>query len=185
MKIFVVTADIELTEKPKWLDDFRKRYDKPYKSHVTLKQTSFAEESQIDDIKHRLNELFKTIDIPEHKIELEFNALNIDDKDPNDVCIMINAAENDRIKKLQHDVVLALSPYTHYYKPEYEGYEKNFKPHITIGRDLNSEQLLTAREELKQDYTCKGIITKAILIVVDNFGPEEAEDVTRQTIYPL
>jgi 2'-5' RNA ligase len=183
MKIFVVTADIELTSKPGWLDDFRSRYDKPYPYHITLKQPCFVNDNQVGEIKDRLATLFSK-DQASQKINLKFDELKISTDAPGGICIMINSSD-DTVHELQKNVVDILSQFTNYYKPEYQTYEKQFQPHITIARDLDSQKLQEASKELEQDYACEGKIGKIILTVVDNFGPEEANDPTNQTIYNL
>lgn len=183
MKIFVVTADIELTNKPEWLDDFRNRYDKPYRYHITLKQPCFVNEDQVREIKDRLATLFSKSQ-SNKKIDLRFGELKISTDAPGKVCVMINSSD-ETVHKLQKKVVEALSQFTSYYKPEYQAYEKQFVPHITIARDLDSQKLREVSMELEQDYTYEGRIEKVILTVVDNFGPEEASNSKNQTIYNL
>jgi 2'-5' RNA ligase len=183
MKIFVVTADIELTSRPEWLDDFRNRYDKPYRYHITLKQPCSVNEDQVEEIKDRLATLFSK-SRSSQKIDLKFDELKISPDAPGEICIMINSS-NETVRKLQKKVVDALSQFANYYKPEYQTYEKQFEPHITIARDLDSQKLQEASKELEQDYTCEGKIGKVVLTVVGNFGPEEANDSKNQTIYNL
>jgi hypothetical protein len=44
---------------------------------------------------------------------------------------------------------------------------------------------LIASKELKQDFTCEGIITEVVLGVVENDNAAEASDPNNQTIYSL
>src|SRR3989338_6438432 len=183
MKIFVVTADIKLTKKPAWLDDFRHRYDKAYEYHITLKQPGLAEDEQVLDIKNKLNTFFFNIQIPNHSIPLTFDTLKASKDDPNDICLMINASNNEAIRNLHNQVISTLANYNNYYKPKYQTYEKNFEPHITIARNLNAQTFADASKVLEQDYTCAGVVNKVILTVVNNFGPEEANNPANQTVY--
>lgn len=183
MKIFVVTADVELTSRPEWLDDFRNRYDKPYQYHITLKQPCSVNENQVGEIKDKLATLFSTSQSSQ-KIDLKFDELKVSNDALGEICIMLNSS-NNAVRQLQKNIVDTLSQFTNYYKPEYQTYEKQFVPHITIARDLGGHKPQEARKELERDYSCEGKIEKVILTVVDNFGPEEANDSRNQTIYNL
>jgi 2'-5' RNA ligase len=183
MKIFVVTADVELTHKPAWLDDFRARFDKPYKYHITLKQSCFIEEEKVQEIKNILNKLFTQA--THNTIAINFDTLKISKDAPGGICIMIHTSSTEDIRKLQKQIANALSSYTNYVKPAYQNYEDNFEPHITIARDLNEEQYQEASKRLTQDHTCTGTVGKIILTVVNTFGPEEANDPKNQTLYNL
>ncbi len=183
MKIFVVTANVQLTDKPKWLDDFRLRYDKPYHFHITLKQPSFIELNQIEEVKNKLATLFLT-DNPFRMINLKFDKLKISTDAPGGICIMINS-EDENVQILQKKVVDVLSQFVNYYKPKYQIYEKQFEPHITIARDLDEARFAEASKELEQSYIFEAKIDKIILTVVDNFNPEEANNPNNQTIYML
>jgi len=185
MKIFVVTADVELTNKPVWLDDFRRRYDEDYPYHITLKQPCYIESQEADDIKNKLDNLFSNLHMESHEIALNFNKLNKSMDVPGDGCIMIDTAKGGQIDKLQSEVVSVLSKYKNYYKPEYQRYEEQFQPHITIARDLDEQTYAKAVAELKEDYACTGRVKKIIFTVVKNYGPEEARDPKNQTIYRL
>ena len=182
MKIFAVYTNVTLTQKPDWLDDFRSRYDEPYPYHVTLKMPCDIKEAQVSEIKNLLSKLFSK---PGNSIELTFNSLRIDDETSDDVCIMIDAEKNDKIIQLQKDVLRTLSKYNQYHKEKYQEYEKDFKPHITIARNLDEHSYAMASTELKQDFRCKGIITEVVLGIVDNLNATEANNPKNQTIYSI
>ncbi len=185
MKIFVVYAKVELVEKPDWLDNFRSLYDKPYEFHVTLKQSSLVEDDKVADIKNKLDGLFSKLNIPNHEIILTFNSLNVHKDALQDICIMIDAEPNPEINKLQSNIIETLKDYKQYFKLKYEEYEKNFQPHITIGRELKQGDYEKASEKLTQDYTCKGVIKEVVLVVTQNKDVTEANNPNNQTIYKL
>ncbi len=185
MKIFVVTADIQLINEPSWLQDFRRRYDDDYPYHVTLKLPTSIEDEQVPDIKQKLDNLLSTVQVPGHSVTLEFNKLVFGPDAPGGACIMIDAAGDEIIYNLQKKIVSALSDYKQYYKEKYKGYEEDFRPHITIARNLDQPSYERAKQDLLINYKCRGKVSKLILTVVDNFGPEEANDPERQTIYQL
>lgn len=184
MKIFVVYAKVELTQKPSWLDAFRIKYDKPYEYHITLKQPCVIEEDQVNDIKNKLNNLFSNLKIPNQAISLTFDSLNIPEH-TSDICIMIKATNTDQIDKLQHDVVSTLFEYNQYLKTEYKQYEENFEPHITIARNLDETSYSLAAKELEQDYICQGFVNEIVLAVVENPIASEVNDPKNQTVFLL
>jgi len=185
MKIFAIYAKVELIKKPEWLDDFRIKYDKPYPYHLTLKPSTIVEDSEVSDIKNRLEKLFSNLEIPEHKILLEFNSLNVRHDTASDICVMINSNKNDEIIKLQKEILSVLDKYKNYRKEKYKGYAENFTPHITIGRDLNEESYQQALKKLEKDYTCEGIIEEVVLVVMNNATVAEYNDPSNQTFYKI
>src|SRR3989338_214271 len=156
MKIFAVYAKVELTKKPNWLDVFRIKYDKPYEYHVTLKQPCVVDETLVPVLKNKLRNLFFNLKIPNHKILLTFDSINLPEDVLDDACIMINATKSDQIRELQKNILSILSNYNQYLDIKYKAYEENFNPHITISRDLNKQTYKKAITELKEDYICEG-----------------------------
>lgn len=187
MKIFAIYARVELIKKPDWLDDFRLRYDEPVEYHVTLKQHVLIEKEKVQEVKAKLAKLFDGLKITNHEILLTFDSLNIDTTEISDdnACVMIDASNVEEIFKLQRSILFALQEYNQYYKIKAKVYEENFKPHITIARDLDEKSYLLAKKELGQDYVCQGVIKEIVLAVVDNPTPEEGGNPNNQTIYRL
>jgi len=185
MKIFAVYTKVELTKKPDWLNGFRSRFDEPYEYHVTLKLPCVIEDAKVPEIKAKLADFFSNLKIPNHKLTLTFNSLKVHRESPEDICIMINAERNEEIFNLQKNIFSILSDYKQYLKIKYKIYEENFSPHITIGRNLDEQAYEKASLELKQDYTCEGVITKVVLGVVNNNNVTEANDPNNQTVYNL
>ena len=184
MKVFVVTAEVELTKKPSWLDGFRARYDKPYHYHITLKQPCFIQDVEVVALKNKLEMLFKGSGAISGPIELSFDTLKTSiDKD--DGCIMIRTSNDGPIHELQTKILECLSDYKDYFKPKYEQYELNFVPHITVARELTREKFDEALSELSKDLTCIGRVTKVVLTIVNNFGPEEANDPANRVEFNL
>lgn len=174
MIIFAVQTNVELTNKPDWLDSFRSRHNaKRYDYHVTLKQVCVIEQHQIPIIKNLLSEYFEKEQL--RAIPVRFNELNLADskKEAGEAYIMINSETNEIINKLQKDIVDVLSDFNNYFWPDSKQYEERFIPHITIAMDLDAESFERAKEDLKDDYQCEGIITKVILSVVHNFDPQD------------
>ncbi len=181
MKIFCVYAKVELTDKPEWLDAFRAKYDQPYEYHITLKQPCNIAEDKIDEAKQILQEFLQ--DNKFGTIRLTLDNLFID-RSPSGMCIMFKS-ENDRIKKLQHGIIQSLKTFSDYFIPEYEQFESNFIPHITIAREMDEETLEKALSELPNDYKCEGEISELVLVSVSKKTAEQVNEPDNQTIYKL
>lgn len=185
MKIFAIYGKVNLINKPDWLDAFRKKFDKPYEYHVTLKQPCTIENNQVKIIQDNLQNLFSDNNFK--ALSLTFNRLNIP-KEPDDLgefCIMINSNDNESITYLQKSILNELSSYRNYVKAKYEAYETNFQPHITIARDLSMQNLEIAKQELPENFICTGEISEIVLVVADEATVEQANDPANQTIYKL
>ena len=182
MKIYVVIAKVELIKKPEWLDDFRAKYDEPFEPHITLKQPAFIEESEAEEIDERLKVVLADYTSP---LTIRFDKLHPDPGSSDNACIMIDSDKNGGIADLQKKIAKALASYSNYYKPYYREYEINFQPHITIARDLDKPRYQEALQTLDRDYSCVGQVNEIKLIVVQNFGPTEANMPSNQTIYHL
>ena len=185
MKIFAVYARLNLTKKPEWLDDFRAKYDELYDFHVTLKQPCFIDENQIIELKKILAKLFSESIVENHKLDIVFDRIVFEGVESKGMYVMIQATNIDEISQLQNRVKSALSLYKSYVKPEFEEYENNFKPHITIGRKLNSEMFLQAKTYFKENYVCNGTIEEIVLAIVPEDTVEESKKPENLTVYGL
>lgn len=181
MKIFYISAKVELTKKPEWLDGFREKYDKPYKYHVTLKQPCNIEDNEVEEAKVKFQELLRAKNPP--PIILKFEEL-ISDKSPSGNCIMINSHDSD-LNNFHAEIFEALSEYRDYLKPMYEQFEENFQPHITIARELDENVLDQALQEIPDDYFCEGVIREIVFVVIPEKTVELSNDPSNQTIYQL
>ncbi len=178
MKIFAVYGRLNLTKKPEWFDAFRAKYGTTLEYHVTLKQSCFIEESQIPDIKGKLNNIFENFTVPEHKIDMIFDRL-YSEKD----AIMVRTKETGPIMDLQKQIRDTLKDYDRYVAPELKTYEYNFHPHVSIVLDLTPQQYAAANKELKPDYQCEGVIEEVVLVVAEQ--ARESVDPENQVIYHL
>jgi 2'-5' RNA ligase len=75
--------------------------------------------------------------------------------------------------------------YPSYVTPESQEWEQNFKPHITIARDLSPKRYAAAKNDIGKDFHCTGIIRSVVLVVVENAVPEESNNPKNQTCYTL
>ncbi len=183
MKIFAIYSNIVLTSKPSWLDDFRAKYDKPYDYHITLKQPCYVEDDQVQQLKEKVASFMPGPQIVDHSIGVSFDRIIIADQDPNDGCIMIHVADNEKLNKLQTALVQKLEGFINYCRAESAEWEKNFMPHITIGRDLTPQMIEQAKQELHADDLPQGHITELVLAVVQKINPQQAAKPENLTMY--
>ena len=185
MKIFAVVAKVQITQQPHWLEGFFQKYGTVFGHHVTLKQVCYLEEEKTQDVKNILTDFFRSLSIPDHKIELSFNDLVVDKDADGLETIMINAKENSVINELQSGILSYLKPYHDFVNKGTEKFEKIFKPHITIASNLDPAQYESVRAELGRDYFCKGVVNEIYLIIADKPGAEEGAKPENQTKYQL
>ena len=98
-KMFHIGADFELSKKPNWLDNFRKRYDKPYNYHITLKNPTYFNGDDLKDIKLNLKRVLE----PYNKIKVIFKNLFINPSSKGE-CIMIRAEKSEMLVRLQKEI---------------------------------------------------------------------------------
>lgn len=181
MKQFLVTAELDLSQKPDWLDNFRKKYDEPYVFHITLKPGTLVQESDIPKLKKTIQGIIKNY----NPLEIEFNNIVFSNNSPTGICIMIPAEENTELKKLQKNLLLSLSAFGELEKIHHKPFDENFWPHLTIGRRLSKNLADNAKKEIGQDSKCKARIFKIVLTIVENMNVEDLSKPRNKTIFNL
>jgi len=186
-KIYAVYCIVKLTKHPSWLDDFRKKYDEAYDFHITLKQSAFIEENQLDEIKKILDRILNDFAKNKSKIRLTFDKLLLDEGEDTEKSgyIYLFSKNNDLIDDLQIKIRADLKDYSNYLNPKSIDYEYDFKPHITIARGLVGNRFKKAVADLKNDYTCEGEITEVVLSCVKEISVAEAHNPENLTVYKL
>lgn len=179
-KMFNIVAEFELSKKPNWLDDFRKKYDKPYDYHIALKNCTYFNKDDLRNIKLNLKKVLE----PYNKIKVVFNDLFINSASKGE-CIMIRAEKNETLMRLQKELSDEFSKYGEYVSEEARKFENNFEPHITIARHLSPEQLNNAKKELKEDTYCEAIIYEIVLTIAKDDIFEEWSNPNNETLFSL
>lgn len=179
-KIFHISADFDLIKKPDWIDNFRQKYDKPFRYHITLKTETYFNAKYLKNLKTDLLSITKQY----AEIRISFNKLFIGHS-PKGECIMIRAEKNKNLVNLQKEITKKISNYGNHIMQEYEKFEKNFKPHITVARNLTAEQLKNAKNELGKNLYCEALIDKIVLTTVKNDLFEEWNNKKNKTYYKL
>lgn len=186
-KIYAVYCRVILEPEPKWLQDFRLKYDEPYEFHLTLKQSAYIEEAQLEGIKKRVAGILAQLPARE-PVKLRFDKLLLDEHDDEDGLgwiYLFCSQENKYLASLQKALRQELQEFSQYLNPFSAQYEQNFNPHITIARQLSSTQFKTAVSELPKDAACTGEVSEIILSCVNEVTPEESTNADNLTVYKL
>lgn len=133
MKIFAIYTDINLLDKPSWFDEFRRKYDKSWKLHLTLIQPRYIDESDIEALKQKVGDFLISAELA--GIPLFFND-PIVSKDDDGIDIFLYPAPVTALITLQKQLRNVLVEYNNFVNLQSKEYEIDFKPHITIGRSL-------------------------------------------------
>jgi len=179
-KIFHISSDFDLIKKPVWLDNFRQKYDKPYRYHITLKTSTYFDDKNFENLKADMENIAKKYG----KIPIVFDELFINHSLKGG-CIMIKAKSNEELTGFQKEISNKFSKYGAHTTDEYEKFERNFEPHITIARHLTPEQLENAKHELKKDLFCEALIETLSLTTVKNDLFEEWSNPQNRLHYKL
>ena len=181
MKYFNVTSVLKITKKPKWIDGFRKKYDKPYAFHLTFKTITKLKDEDVSRLKKEVAELAKQFN-PQ---TLKFDGLDLNFKSVFGGSIMIMAKPNKEIARMQKIISKNLSAFGEHYLAHYQKFEKNFKPHLTIARRLSKEQMTKAKKELQKDLYCTAKIDSLQLTIVAKTEFSHYNDPRNKTFYKL
>jgi 2'-5' RNA ligase len=158
--LFQISADFALDEKPTWLADFRKKYDLPYDYHITFKTTTTFQDQDLDNIKKEI----QTIAQNYGPVEIVFDKLFIDSTS-HGWYIMLAARPNAVLTKLQKEISQKFSRYGQHTNENNKQFERNFNPHITIGRRLTPPLLTQAKKDLGEDLLCQTTIKSITLTI--------------------
>lgn len=162
MKIFALYTTVTLTKEPDWLDSFVEKYQQR-DLHVTLIQPRFIEEDEIPQLKQDIAQFFSTyVGGP---MRVAFDDLIYDTEKSG--AIMACARNAPALVQLQKDLCHILSGHPQYADPIREEYEKNFRPHITIGDEIPEEGYQESLSYLKEGCYCEGEIHGVVLAIVN------------------
>jgi len=185
MKIFAIYLRLNLIQRPLWFEDFRLKYDEPFDLHVTLIQPRYVNEQQVDDLKSKITQF-----LDEHKLisedkVVEFNKLVYDQEQDGTYTLMLLAEKADKLSELQKGLRELLKEFAEYVDKVTIEYEENFRPHITIGRNIKTDSLRDAKLYFESSFLVKGILTDLVLPVVKDTSIEERKNPNNLTILDL
>jgi len=177
MKVFAVTTNLTLEQKPSWFDEIREKYNQSFDLHITLKQPCFINEDERLILKERISEFLQSKKF--NTITLLFDKV-VFDKGKNGWTIMINCQSNE-IVNLQTQLCEELRAHRNYVKPETEEYERNFVPHMTFANDLSDSQYEVIKSMFSGHCECRGVVNKLLLLIAS----EDSKEVMEQIEYKL
>lgn len=177
MKIFAITTNLILTQKPSWFDEIRKKYNRSFDLHITLKQPCFIDDNKISELREKVSQFFKFHKF--HAITLLFDEV-IFDKEKNGWTIMLTC-KSDEIVNLQKHLQQELLSYTDYVEQETKEYEINFVPHMTFATDLSESQYEEIKVMFSGQYECKGEVNKGFLLIAS----QDSKEILEQIEYKL
>ncbi len=184
MKLFAIYARVVLDEDLA-LNVFRQKYHGFYDPHVTLTQPRFISEEDIPEVRRILSSFFRCFKVQNHRIDLIFDTLVPEETASEHYSVMIGHAENKVLLNLQKNLIFLLSHYTNYCNQKTKRYEEHFRPHITIGLDLDKETYAKALHELGDQYRYKGAISEIVLSIVNEDTVEESKILEHITVFKL
>lgn len=170
MKYFHISLAFRIKNKPTWLDNFRKEYDKPYPYHITLKDETEVEESDIEKLKEKIGEIIKKYNSKE--LAMTFDAIRVNETSKGH-CIMISTKQDIDIRKLQAEIKKEMEFFGKACSVEHAKFENNFNPHITIGRHLSDKGLLQAKKELPTKINFEIEPEKIVLSIINKLEIKE------------
>ena len=182
MKYIYISFEFKLENAPEWLNDFRRKYDDPLPFHITLKTISTTPVANL----HKIDRFLSTLVSKCRPFDINFNKLYTGSPTSNGFCIMVKAEPNTALNDLQSEISGFLSRYCEFAKPEYKTFEKNFTPHITIGRHLKQEEYDEALKIFKdKDVELRAILDTLVLKIVDEPEIDSWNDPENHTVYKL
>lgn len=179
-KVYVVTIDFELTSAPAWLSDFRKKYDKPYSPHLTLKNSSYLQQGDASDLESILATIVKKY----QSMKIVFSEYSFATT-VNGHVIMVLADRNELLIALQKEVRESCAHFGEHTRTDFKEYETNFKPHLTIARELNDKQFAEAKDELSERIACQTTLRDVTLMVYDSLEAQKRMDAPMKKVFQL
>ena len=176
--IYNIVAEFDLIKKPKWIDAFRLKYDKPYRYHISFKTLTYFDEANLENLKNELEIIVNT----HSNIKVIFNELHINPTSKGG-CIMIRAEHNSKLIELQNEISNKFSKFGKNISKQYNSFERNFDPHITIARHLTVDQLENAKKDLKKDLFSKTIMNNLVFGVAKKDTFEEWSDPKNKSFF--
>ncbi|OHB09887.1 MAG: hypothetical protein A3G05_00540 [Candidatus Zambryskibacteria bacterium RIFCSPLOWO2_12_FULL_45_14] len=185
MKIFALYTNLELSQKPGWFDNFLKKYEYAYNLHITLIQPRYIEENQTENLKLKITAFINENKLDNEDKKLTFNELSMGKEDDGKYTLMLHAKNAGGIVTFQKKLTELLRQYDNYVKEPTREYENNFMPHITVAVDVEEKNVTEAKSYFSFNSEILGTITKLILPIVKDVGPEESKDFKNLTMFDI
>ncbi len=185
MKIFAIYLRINLTQKPKWFDKFRKKNEGWFELHITLIQPRYITDEQIKDLKSRVKNTLAELELEEKDKKLIFNKPVFEELPDGKYLFMWLIEKNLWLMQLQKKLRAVLENYDNYCDEITKEYEEDFRPHITVVESIDANQKKEVERSFSSDFMFEGTVKDLVLPVVKNTSKEERENANNLTIFDL
>ncbi len=186
MKKFATYLKITFTSKPDWFDGFYAKYSQPHEMHITLTQPRDVGESDIEDLKLKISTVLQNFIFKDSDKVFTFNICVYDEESDENHTVMLVTQGNELLNTLQKDLRKVVKNFGDCLDPVMEGYEANFRPHLTIGNNISDLEIKEVRTYLsQQDSFPQGEITELVLVVVENMNLAETKIPENITVFSV
>ena len=185
MNFFALYFRVNLKQRPFWFDDFRTKYDEPYDLHITLIQPRYIEEAEESYLKFKIDKFLKENKLSEEDKELVFDSFSCEKELDGKYTCMLIAQDNNTLINFQKGLRENLKRFNKYVDEITKQYEIDFRPHITIGRNIAQNDIEEVKSYFKSGYSTRTLVNELVLPVVKNNSIKEAQNPDNQTIYRL
>jgi 2'-5' RNA ligase len=173
MKIFAVYIKVSLVKKSEWFDEFLHKYFEPVDLHITLIQPRYIDERHISNVESEISETIGKLNMREEDKMTFSDNVKIDKESNGKYTFMLNIVGNLSLVNLQKELRSVLMDYVEYVDDSTREYETNFKPHITIAVNLDSQAKETAEKYFNPDFRFEVSLDELVLSVVTGQSIEE------------
>jgi 2'-5' RNA ligase len=180
-RAFVITVEPELIDPPSWLEKFREKYDTGHNYHISLKYPTIT---KLTNIK-KIHKSMRRISHNYQKFTIRFSEVRSDSTSKGNLVMIFCKDRANDVFELQREVLNRFENFGEVIRDNYENFEKNFSPHITIGRHLSEEAKVEALQTLPEKVSIEGLVSNLILTVVEETKMEQLYDEENRYIYTL
>ncbi len=185
MKIFAIYLRLNLIQKPEWFDNFRQKYSEPVDLHITLIQPRYIDETRVDDIKLEVRNFLNKSRFGADDKTIKFNNIVCDQEVNGTYTIMLLAENADKVLFIQKGLKELLIDSIEYVDEVTMDYEENFRPHITIGTNIDKNTLHTVQSYFQSTNEVTGVVTDLVIPIVKDTSLQERMDINNQIILDL
>jgi len=186
MKKFATYLKVTLVGKPDWFDSFYAKYSEPHEMHITLTQPRYIDESGVENLKLEISNVLQNFTFKDSNQVFTFDACLYDKESDENHTVMLATQGNELLNSLQKDLREITQKFGDYLDPVMEGYETNFRPHLTIGNNLSNKEIKEVQTYLsKQDSFPQGEIEELVLVVVENMNLTETKIAENLTVFSI